>query len=133
MIETREAIQNLDSILDLEVGKVKIFYFNEIKSFAGGGRCFSWTRRPLHLFWGLHRPWPAKVSNMSSREYEDTNWGLWPVKVRTGKYVTTPLTLVFSFVLLKGFGGQSFYIFSNKPIRVKLGGVPLKVLDSATF
>ena len=133
MIETREAIQNLDSILDLEVGKVKIFYFN---SFAGGGRCFSWTRRPLHLFWGLHRPRPAKVSNLSSKEFEDTNWGLcrpWPVKVGTGKYVTTPLTLVFSFMLLKGFGGQSFYIFSNKPIRVKLGGVPLKVLDSAIF
>ena len=31
MIETREAIQNLDSILDLEVGKVERFYLNEIK------------------------------------------------------------------------------------------------------
>ena len=99
MIETREAIQNLDSILDLEVGKVKIFYFN---SFAGGGRCFSWTRRSLHLFWGLHRPRPAKVSNLSSEEFEDTNWGLcrpWPVEVRTGKYVERFWRAVFLYFL----------------------------------
>ena len=66
MIETREAIQNLDSILDLEVRKSKLHCGskqkgNEIKSFAGSRWRFSWPRRPLHLFWGLHRPWLAKV------------------------------------------------------------------------
>ena len=43
MIETREAIQNLDSILDLEVGKVEMFYLNEIKKRERKNEIRGWT------------------------------------------------------------------------------------------